>query len=66
MKKLLIVLAVLLILVIGGGYAGMRALNLSINDLQANIDVGTGMSAKLACSGWHLSGLGEQQIYADP
>ena len=65
MKKLLIVLAVLLILVIGGGYAGMRALNLSINDLQANIDVGTGMSAKLACSGWHLSGLGEQQIYAD-
>jgi len=65
MKKLLLAVAVLLALLVGAGAFLLPMLGLSATDLAANVKVGTGMGAKLACSGRYLSGLDEQQVASD-
>lgn len=61
MKKFLLALVVLLLIAAGG----LWSIGLSPTDLKANLDVGTGMGAKLACSGKYISGFGEQRIRED-
>ena len=43
----------------------MNLVGLSPFDLKANVQVGTGIGAKLACSGRYLSGFDAQQVVAD-
>ncbi len=65
MKKLLIALAVVAALLLGGIAIVLPMFGMSATDLVANAKVGTGMGAKLACSGRYISGLEEQQAAAD-
>ena len=44
---------------------GLKAVGMSPTNFSANIGVGTGMGAKLACSGHFLSGFDEDQIRND-
>ena len=44
---------------------GLKAVGMSPTNFSANIGVGTGMGAKLACSGHFLSGFDEDQIRDD-
>ena len=60
MKKLVVLLFILSL-----PFLGMNLVGLSPFDLKANIQVGTGIGAKLACSGRYLSGFYPQQIAAD-
>ena len=64
LKKILITLVILLALAAAGIYWLAGQLGLSGN-MQANLDVATGLSAKLACSGYHLSGIPREKLYAD-
>ena len=52
-------------LLIGLAMLALQALGMSPTSLSANIAVGTGISAKLACSGRYLSGFDEAQIRDD-
>lgn len=61
MKKFLLGFLIVFVLVV----AGLSLVGLSPWALKANIDVGVGMGAKLACSGRYLTGLDEEQVYAD-
>lgn len=65
MKKLLITLAVIPVLGAGAGAIFLPMLGMSATDLVANVKVGTGVGAKLACSGRYLSRLDAQQIASD-
>tara|TARA_B100000768_G_scaffold179552_1_gene197490 strand:+ start:909 stop:2246 length:1338 start_codon:yes stop_codon:yes gene_type:complete len=60
MKKLVVLLFILSL-----PFLGMNLVGLSPFDLKANVQVGTGIGAKLACSGRYLSGFDPQQIAAD-
>ena len=60
MKKLIALLFILLL-----PFLGMNLLGLSPFDLKANVQVGTGIGAKLACSGRYLSGFDALQVAAD-
>ncbi len=60
MKKLFVLLFILSL-----PFLGMNLLGLSPFDLKANVQVGTGIGAKLACSGRYLSGFDAQQVAAD-
>ena len=60
MKKLIV-----LLLILSLPFIGMNLLGLSPFDLKANVQVGTGIGAKLACSGRYLSGFDAQQVAAD-
>ena len=60
MKKL-----VVLFFILSLPFLGMNLVGLSPFDLKANIQVGTGIGAKLACSGRYLSGFDPKQIAAD-
>ena len=64
MKKLLIGILIFLAVCAGAWYWAASKLGLS-SDMQAKVEVATGLSAKLACSGYHLSGIPEQALYAD-
>ncbi|MEM7097512.1 MAG: serine hydrolase [Pseudomonadota bacterium] len=64
LKKLLIACAVLITLIFAGGFWLYQQLGLS-GSLQANVAVATGMSAKLACSGYHLSKIPKQGLFED-
>ena len=46
-------------------YVGLGSLGLSPTNLIANIEVGTGMGAKLACSGRYISGFEADRIKSD-
>lgn len=61
LKKILIGLVVALILLV----AGLRYVGVSVFALSDALDVSTGMSAKIACSGKFISGLSNQQIMSD-
>ena len=52
-------------LVIGLAMIGFQAIGMSPISLYANLAVGTGMGAKLACSGRFLSGFTLDQIRGD-
>lgn len=65
MQSLMVRLVLVLILLTGGGMFGLSWLGMSPTNLGANIAVGTGISAKLACSGRYLSGFDEVQIRQD-
>ena len=60
MKKL-----VVLFFILSLPFLGMNLVGLSPFDLKANVQVGTGIGAKLACSGRYLSGFDPKQIAAD-
>ena len=60
MKKI-----ILLLLILSLPLVGMNLVGLSPFDLKANVQVGTGIGAKLACSGRYLSGFDAQQVVAD-
>lgn len=60
MKKLIFLLAILAL-----PFLGMNLVGLSPFDVKANVQVGTGIGAKLACSGRYLSGFDAQQVGAD-
>ena len=60
MKKL-----VVLFFILSLPFLGMNLVGLSPLDLKANVQVGTGIGAKLACSGRYLSGFDPKQIAAD-
>ncbi len=52
-------------ILVGLGMLGMSTVGMSPTSLVANVAVGTGMGAKLACSGHFLSGFDEAQIRQD-
>ena len=56
---------VVLFFILSLPFLAMNLVGLSPFDLKANIQVGTGIGAKLACSGRYLSGFYPQQIAAD-
>ena len=60
MKKIILVLAIL-----SGPFVAMGFVGLSPFDLKANVQVGTGIGAKLACSGRFLSGFDEELVTSD-
>ena len=64
MKKIIITLSIIagLVLVL---VLSLKSIGLSPTDIGANIDVGKSMSAKLACSGYHLSGFDLEQNKKD-
>ena len=62
---MLIRFGVLFGLVIGLAMIGLQAIGMSPVSLYANVAVGTGMGAKLACSGRFLSGFTVDQIRDD-
>ena len=61
MKKIVIGVVVVCVLAL----IGLSLIGLSPWALKANIDVGIGMGAKLACSGRYVSGFDDQRIYSD-
>ena len=65
MRRVLPWVAVLIGGLIGLAMLALQALGMSPTSLSANIAVGTGISAKLACSGRYLSGFDEAQIRDD-
>ena len=65
MKKFLITVVVMLVLLTGCMTVLLPILGISGTAIAANANVGTGVSAKLACSGRYLSGLDEDQISSD-
>lgn len=65
MKKFLIAAVIVVALALGGGAIVLPMFGMSATDLVANVRVGTGMGAKLACSGRYLSGLDERQVASD-
>ena len=65
MSKGLAWLALALCLLLGLGALGLHSVGMSPINLPANIAVGTGMGAKLACSSHFLSGFDEDQIRED-
>ena len=56
---------VVLFFILSLPFLAMNLVGLSPFDLKANIQVGTGIGAKLACSGRYLSGFDPKQIAAD-
>lgn len=60
MKKIIVFVCIL-----GLPFLAMRLVGLSPFDLRANVQVGTGIGAKLACSGRYLSGFNSQQVASD-
>ena len=65
MRKILIWFGLPFGLVIGLAMIGFQAIGMSPISLHANVAVGTGMGAKLACSGRFLSGFTLDQIRGD-
>ena len=65
MKKWLLGFGLVLLLLIGLGLLVLPRMGLSLSNLQANIDVGGAMSAKLACSARYVSGFDAAQAKAD-
>ena len=65
MRKILIWFGLPFGLVIGLAMIGFQAIGMSPISLYANLAVGTGMGAKLACSGRFLSGFTLDQIRGD-
>jgi len=65
MKKFLITVAVILVVLSGCVGVLLPLLGLSGSDIAANASVGTGVGAKLACSGRYMSDLDEGQIESD-
>ncbi len=65
MKKLLIILAGLLLIGLTGGVMIARSLGLSVLDPMSNIRVGMGLSAKLACSGYYVGGMQDNHVRRD-
>ena len=56
---------VVLFFILSLPFLAMNLVGLSPFDLKANVQVGTGIGAKLACSGRYLSGFDPKQIAAD-
>jgi CubicO group peptidase (beta-lactamase class C family) len=65
MKKVLAGVAAVVILLAAAAFIILPMFGMSATDLKANMDVGTGMGAKLACSGRYITGLDKQQIAED-
>ena len=65
MKKWLLGFGLVLLLLIGLLLFMLPRMGLSLSNLQANIDVGGAMSAKLACSARYVSGFDAAQAKAD-
>lgn len=65
MKKMLRYALLALVIVPAASFVALPFVGLSPTELQANIEVGTGMGAKLACSGRYVTGLSDEQILAD-
>ena len=65
MKKLLVILFVLIVLFVGLPLVVLPLFGMSATDLKANLEVGTGIGAKLACSGRFISGQEPGQIKSD-
>ena len=65
MRRVLLWVTVLIGGLIGLAMLALQALGMSPTSLSANIAVGTGIGAKLACSGRYLSGFDEAQIRDD-
>jgi len=64
-RKVIFSFGLAMCLVVVAVTIGLKAVGMSPTNFSANIGVGTGMGAKLACSGHFLSGFDEDQIRND-
>ena len=65
MRKVIFAFGLAMCSVVVAVTIGLKAVGMSPTNFSANIGVGTGMGAKLACSGHFLSGFDEDQIRND-
>jgi hypothetical protein len=65
MRRVLLWIVGFLVAVLGLAMLALQMLGMSPTSLSANIAVGTGMGAKMACSGRFISGFDEAQIRDD-
>jgi CubicO group peptidase (beta-lactamase class C family) len=65
MKKVIVTTALVLLLLTGVAAMVLPRLGFSTTDLASNMHVGTGIGAKLGCSGRYLSGLDDAQMRSD-
>ncbi|MCR9259948.1 MAG: beta-lactamase family protein [Pseudomonadaceae bacterium] len=65
MKKWLLSLGLVLLLLVAVVYLMLPRWGMSPSNLRANIDIGSAMSAKLACSARYVSGFNADQAKAD-
>ena len=65
MRRVLLWIVGFLGAVLGLAMLALQMLGMSPTSLSANIAVGTGMGAKMACSGRFISGFDEAQIRDD-